>query len=75
MGNSVKYRGNPALYAARARIAERRATDLAAAAEALAEAETRAAKEALTEAGVIVPSRRHKAEPTSEPEPSSEKEY
>jgi hypothetical protein len=85
MSNSRTYRGNPAIYASRARIVERQEADLAAATEALAEAEARAAEElpaALVEAGVIVPGRRRPSrvapepapEPDGEPEPTPEVE-
>ena len=71
MGNSPSYKGNPVLHAARARLVERQAADLAAAVKALADAEAEAAEAARVEASaalVLPSSRRIKASPAAEQE-------
>lgn len=74
---STTYRGNPVLWAARARADERHAADLADAEANLAAAEARAAEEIpeaivrnLADAGIVVPVRRR----SSKAEPAASKE-
>ena len=60
MGNSIGYRGNPAIYAHGARPEQQDAADLAAAMEALAVAEAEAAEAARmeAEAALVLPATR-----------------
>ena len=72
MSNSSGYRGNPAIYAQRARILEQQQADYAAALKALADAEAEVAEAARreAEAALVLPATRR-----VKPTPPSAKEH